>query len=272
MHRAVADSVRRGEQASAVEFHWDGKAIGGTGSGAKTFTIPALGDIQLVASETSTSDEEFATLLFSDPLDPAQDLSGLAGIAGVDDCRLAIIGNKLLIYPGTRLIGEQSAFVAAGLKNVNGKAIGKDITVDLFFEEVKPDVRAVGNGTILPSTDGLLFPFEAVNLNAVDVQIVRIYADNVPQFLQVNALDGEQEMARVARPVVRRTVPLDAKEMAKPGEWTRYYLDLDKLMKAEPRRDLPRDHRLPSGVLNLPVRHRSEDRAPADHIRRNTGR
>jgi hypothetical protein len=84
-----------------------------------------LGDIQLVASETSTSDEEFATLLFSDPLDPAQDLSGLAGIAGVDDCRLAIIGNKLLIYPGTRLIGEQSAFVAAGLKNVNGKAIGK---------------------------------------------------------------------------------------------------------------------------------------------------
>jgi hypothetical protein len=43
MHRAVADSVRRGEQASAVEFHWDGKAIGGTGSGAKTFTIPALG-------------------------------------------------------------------------------------------------------------------------------------------------------------------------------------------------------------------------------------
>jgi uncharacterized protein YfaS (alpha-2-macroglobulin family) len=234
LHRAVADSVKRGEQASAVEFHWDGKAIGGTGTGAKTFTIPALGDIQLVASETSTSDEEFATLLFSDPLDPAQDLSGLAGIAGVDDCRLAIIGNKLLIYPGTRLIGEQSAFVAAGLKNVNGKAIGKDITVDLFFEEVKPDVRAVGNGTILPSTDGLLFPFEAVNLNAVDVQIVRIYADNVPQFLQVNALDGEQEMARVARPVVRRTVPLDAKEMAKPGEWTRYYLDLDKLMKAEP--------------------------------------
>ncbi|MFZ1617975.1 MAG: MG2 domain-containing protein [Flavobacteriales bacterium] len=234
LHRAVADSVKRGEQASAVEFHWDGKPIGGSGSGARTFTIPALGDIQLVASETSTTDEEYATLLFSDPLDPTQDLSGLAGISGVDDCRLAIVGNKLLIYPGQRLIGEQSAFVAAGLKNVNGRAIGKDITVDLFFEEVKPDVRAVGSGTILPSTDGLLFPFEAVNLNAVDVQIIRIYADNVPQFLQVNELSGERELARVARPVVRRTVPLDGKEMAKPGEWTRYYLDLDKLLRTEP--------------------------------------
>ncbi len=234
LHRAVADSVLRGAKASTVEFTWDAGRIGGKGSGSQTFHVPAIGDFSLISSSTSTEGEQCATLLFSDPLDPAQDLSGLAGIAGADKVRLAATGNKLLLYPEQRLTGDQSAFVAAGLKNINGFALGKDLTVDLLFEEVKPNVRAVGNGTILPSTDGLLFPFDAVNLNAVDVRIVRIYEDNIPQFLQVNNLDGERELARTGRLVLKRTVPLNAKEAARPGAWNRYYLDLDKLIKAEP--------------------------------------
>lgn len=234
LHRAMADSVRRGDKASTVVFTWDAGTIGGKGTGSQTFNVPAIGDFSLIAATTSTDGEQSATLLFSDPLDPAQDLSGLAGIAGADNVRTGITGNKLMLYPEQRLTGNQSAFVAAGLKNVNGHALGKDLTVDLDFEEVKPNVRAVGNGTILPSTDGLLFPFEAVNLNAVDVRIVRIYADNVPQFLQVNNLAGDRELARVGRLVLKRTVPLNTKDSPRRGEWNRYYLDLDKLIKAEP--------------------------------------
>lgn len=234
LHRAVADSVLRGAKASNVVFTWDAGHIGGKGTGSQTFQVPAIGDFSLITATTSSDEGQGATLLFSDPLDAAQDLAGLAGIAGADNVRASITGNKLMLYPEQRLTGNQSAFVAAGLKNANGHALGKDLTVDLVFEEVKPNVRAVGNGTILPGTDGLLFPFEAVNLNAVDVRIVRIYADNVAQFLQVNNMAGDRELARVGRLVLKRTVPLDAKDSPRRGEWNRYYLDLDKLIKAEP--------------------------------------
>lgn len=233
-HRAVADSVRRGDRAGEVVLRWDAGRIGGTGKGEKTFEIPAIGDLKLISSETFSDGEQYATLLFSDPLDPAQDLTGLAGITGSDEVRLGVNGNKLTLHPQQRLSGDQKAFVAAGLKNVNGHALGKDITVDLTFEELKPNVRLVGDGTILPSTDGLLFPFDAVNLNAVDVRIVRIYADNVAQFLQVNDLDGERELVRVGRLLLKKTVPLTVKDKAAAGRWNRYYLDLDKLIKAEP--------------------------------------
>src|SRR5690606_1431030 len=81
---------------------------------------------------------------------------------------------------------------------------------------------------------GLLFPFEAVNLNAVDVRVVRIYADNVPQFLQVNDLSGEDELVRTGRLVLKKTVPLDAREATRAGQWQRYYLDLDELLTTEP--------------------------------------
>lgn len=234
MHRAVVDSVLRGPKASTVEFTWDATRIDGQGSGSQLFQVPAIGDFSLISSNTFTEGEQYATLLFSDPLDASQDLNGLAGIAGADHVRLSVNGNKLMLYPEQRLTGDQAGFVAAGLKNINGFALGKDLTVDLLFEEVKPNVRAVDNGTILPGTDGLLFPFEAVNLNAVDVRIVRIYADNVPQFLQVNNLSGDRELARTGRLVLKRTVPLDANGAARPGTWNRYYLDLDKLIKAEP--------------------------------------
>jgi uncharacterized protein YfaS (alpha-2-macroglobulin family) len=232
-HRAVADSVRRGDAPGKVIFRWNGEAIDSKDNGALEQVIPALGDLQLVSTETFSQGEQYATLLFSDPLDPAQDLTGLAGIAGVETVRLSIDGNKLVMHPGERLSGQQSGFVAAGLANVNHKTLGKDITLDLLFEEVKPNVRINGTGTILPSTDGLLFPFDAVNLNAVDVRVVRIYEDNVAQFLQVNNLDGERELARVGRLVLKKTVPL-SREKASTNRWTTYYLDLDELIKAEP--------------------------------------
>ncbi|MBL7985916.1 MAG: hypothetical protein JNM91_12995, partial [Flavobacteriales bacterium] len=194
-----------------------------------------IGDLQLIGYETSSEGEQFASLLFSDPLDPAQDLTGLAGISGSENVRLAVDGNKLLLYPSERLSGVQTAVVSAGLMNIAQRKLGKDITIDdLAFEEVKPHVRLIGQGTILPSTDGALFPFEAVNLNAVDVRVVRIYAENVPQFLQVNDLAGQRELARVGRLVLKKTVPLVAKNNASRGKWTPYYLDLDELIKTEP--------------------------------------
>lgn len=234
LHRAVADSVRRGDEAGTIQFQWDAKKIGGEESGSLLLDIPALGDFDLIRSETSTEGEQSITLLFSDPLNANQELNGLAGIRGVDGMRLAVNGNKLVLYPDEHLGGDQTVFVADGLQNGAGRPLGRDLSVDVHFEETKPNVRMVGKGTILPSTDGLLFPFEAVNLSAVDVRVVRIYEDNVPQFLQGNRLAGSEQLTRVGRLVLKKTVALEAKDGGRPGQWQRYYLDIDKLVQTEP--------------------------------------
>ena len=38
----------------------------------------------------------------------------------------------------------------------------------------------------------------------VDVRIVKIYENNIPQFLQVNNLEGESELTRVGRVVLKK--------------------------------------------------------------------
>jgi uncharacterized protein YfaS (alpha-2-macroglobulin family) len=234
-HRFTVDSIHRGEEASMVTISWNGEKIGAKDNKASLDQeIPSTNTLALISSHTVTDGEQQAILQFSDPLDPGQDLIGLVGIGGENDVRIAIDGNRINLYPTARLSGDRQAFVSAGLKNVNGRTLGRDITVDLRFEDLKPAVRMVGSGTILPSSDGLTMPFEAVNLSAVEVRIVKIHENNVSQFLQVNALGGERELVRVGRLITRRTIPLKTSDNPDPGRWNRYFLDLEDLFKSEP--------------------------------------
>ncbi|MFN3874491.1 MAG: MG2 domain-containing protein, partial [Flavobacteriales bacterium] len=233
-HRFSVDSVKRGDEASTVEVSWNGKAIGSSDAATLPFEVPAAGQLSLISATTFSDGEQYATLLFSDPLDPEQDARGLVGIAGADNLRIAIEGSKLVLYPQQRLSGKQDGYVSAGLRNVNGRKLGKDLGVELEFEELKPSVRLIGKGTILPSTDGLLLPFQAVNLKAVDVRVIRIHETNVSQFLQVNNLDGSRELARVGRLVSRKTISLKTADSPDLGRWNTYYLDLADHFKSEP--------------------------------------
>ena len=77
-------------------------------------------------------------------------------------------------------------------------------------------------------------PFEAVNLKAVDVRVVKIHETNIAQFLQVNALDGQRELARVGRLITKKTIALNTADAPDLGRWNRFYLDLEQHIKAEP--------------------------------------
>ncbi len=233
-HRFTVDSIVRAEAASTVLISWDGEKLGSKDRGELPFNMPALGEVSLIATSTTSDGEQSATLLFSDPLDAAQDMSGLVGITGAPDVRISVEGNKLILYPTDRLRGDHQGFVDAAIRTIAQRPIGHDLTVDLRFEELKPAIRMVGKGTILPSSDGLVMPFEAVNLKAVDVRVVKIHETNIAQFLQVNALDGQRELARVGRLITKKTIALNTADAPDLGRWNRFYLDLEQHIKAEP--------------------------------------
>lgn len=61
-------------------------------------------------------------------------------------------------------------------------------------------------GLITPNSNGLMFPFEAVGLNAVDVEIFKIFNNNILQFLQDNPLDGDYDLFKVGRIVLQAVI------------------------------------------------------------------
>jgi alpha-2-macroglobulin len=235
-HSFKVKGVTRGLEPSNVQLAWATKAIGSDVSDEKTVSIPAIGNFTMMHTRLVQDAEQYIKISFSDPFSSTQDLKGLIRISDFyGDLRMAVDGNSVLVYPNSRVMGSKSLYIDGGVQNYKGKKLGSPENVSLFFSDVAPQVRLVGRGVILPNSDGLNFPFEAINLNYVDVEIVKIFNDNILQFLQTNDLDGNQELERVGNIIMQKRVSLkDLNPTATASKWTRYGVDMADLVKKDP--------------------------------------
>ena len=234
-HHFIIEEVIRKEEQEEVLIHWNGDVIGIDNSkGEETVEIPSLSDFKIMNVEVVQQPEQHILLEFSDPLNETQNLRGLIRLKESNTLRYIIENNQVKVYPPVRQTGLKTLSIEAGIKNILNYKMEKGSDIDVVFEDIKPAVRLIGKGVILPSTDGLTFPFEAVNLKAINVRIIQIFEDNVAQFLQVNQLDGNRQLKRVGRLVHKETVQLQSKTPIDFGKWNSFSLDLAKIINAEP--------------------------------------
>lgn len=235
------DSIERREQKGEVIVSWDGRAISSIKKGRKTIEVPALGDFSVSTARVIDNEDQSVELQFSEPiaqqqLDGMITIDGLETAAGSHGVKLtfAISYNTVTIYLPNRTIGNKKLEVRAGIHNIKGHAMAKGYSEDLEFNEPKPLVRIRGNGSVLPNSQGLIFPFEAISLKSVDVRIVKIYENNIHHFLQVNNLDGDDGLTRFGKVIVRKKIRLDYDKTMDLKQWNNHVVDLNKLIQADP--------------------------------------
>ena len=234
MFRLIVDSIERKKEAGKLKISWDGSKAGINGQGSVDYDIPSIDDFKVTDTRVVQHPEQYVLVRFSDPLLENQDLAGLVEIRGEENVRTSISTNELRVYPSSRLIGDSySLFISESIKNCEGYKIGEDQLIPVQFEAIKPNVRLVGKGTILPSSNGMVVPFEAVNLKAVDVRIIKIYENNINQFFQNNSFDGSRELKRVGRLIRLKTIRLDQEKPIDFGRWNRFNLDLSEYIKVD---------------------------------------
>nr|WP_276598391.1 MG2 domain-containing protein [Flavobacterium azizsancarii] len=136
--------------------------------------------------------------------------------------------------PETVITGELLLEVFEGIESQYGKKMDSNYTEKITFGQIKPSVRFIKNGTILPSSNNLKLNFEAVNLSAVDVKVYKIYKNNILQFLQYNQLNGSQNLKKVAQPIAKTTLKLNENGLINPSRWNTFALDLSKIITPEP--------------------------------------
>jgi hypothetical protein len=234
INRFTVEGIQRTEKPGKVILKWDGAPLGVELKGDKTIDIPALGDFKVVDAKVIQSPEQYAVLQFSDPIMENQQLAGLVTLTGDSELKYIIEDNEIRVYPQVRQSGPRTITAELGVKNVLGMPLKERYVMELMFEELKPGVELIGKGVILPNSSGLIFPFKAVSLKAVDVKILKIYENNIPQFLQVNSLDGNRELRRVGKVVLKKTIQLTQKSAMDLGKWNNYSFDLAQLIKTEP--------------------------------------
>jgi uncharacterized protein YfaS (alpha-2-macroglobulin family) len=234
-HHFTIDSISRKEKADSIYVEWSGAGLGAP-EVKSSFWIPvaALGDFKVMDVKVIQEPEQYVSVQFSDPLQEKQNLDGLITLADNPSIKFVIEDNEVRAYPSARQDGPKLLTVETGVKNLTGYPLKEKYTMEVVFEQLKPEVRLVGKGVILPNSEGLYFPFEAVNLSAVDVKVIKIFENNIPQFLQVNSLEGERELKRVGKQVLNKKIPLTVKSSLDRGKWNTYSLDLASLVKTEP--------------------------------------
>jgi alpha-2-macroglobulin len=227
------DSVRRTEEPGKVEFSWDATPQLEGLKGSNEFEMPALGDFKIMDIKVIQQPEQYIQVMFSDPIRKKQNFEGLVTLAKDVSLNFTVEGNILKAYPASRQGGDDNLSIQEGIVNILGYPLKAAYAEIITFELAKPQVRLLGKGVILPSSKGLIFPFEAVSLNAVDVKIIKIFENNVGYFLQINQLNGTNQLKRAGRLVHKQTVLL-SHEPVDLGKWNRFYLDLEKMIQPDP--------------------------------------
>lgn len=232
-HAFVVTGIVRGEEPSTVALRWTGAPIGVEGDDGQDVAVPAVSTFTVSRARAVQGREQYVELRFTDPLRQDQSLQGLVAIGNRDDLRFVIRGSLVEIYGTQGFSGEQTVRVASGIRNALDYRMAEAREVAVVFEQVKPQVSFAGSGVVVPTSANLTVPIQVVNLRAVVVEAIRVPETNLPQFLQVNDLDGQQQLNRVGRVVWSKTVPLDV-TADKRDRRVAVGLDLSPLVAEEP--------------------------------------
>ena len=132
-------------------------------------------------------------------------------------------------FSGTKLVE-----VFQGIENDYGYKMKNNYSEKIMFDQIKPGVKLIKSGTILPSSNNLKINFEVANLKAVDVKVYKIYKNNIMQFLQDNELNGTRNLKQVSQAIAKTTIELKQNNLLNYSKWNKYALDLSKIIKPEP--------------------------------------
>jgi uncharacterized protein YfaS (alpha-2-macroglobulin family) len=230
------DSVQRFEDDSQVQLFWSGKNINVDNEGESFLKIAGKNNFSIVNVEVFQLPEQHLNINFSDPLKKQQNFNGLIAIQNTKGLKFIVDGNVLKVYPNKPIVGTVNVDVFQGIKSTEGYRLKNEFSKKIAFEQLKPEIKLLSSGVILPSSNDLKFNFKAVNLKAVDVRIIKIFEDNILQFLQNSNLGSTSryDIKRVGRRVAKKTITLIKNEIENNGKWKAYAIDLSQMIKADP--------------------------------------
>ena len=236
VHTFSLSNIEKHVAPAQLKLSWDGTPILSRTTGAQIYTVPAYGEFEVTEVELFQNGTREIHIHFSETIDPSLNLAGLITLNSQSSgFKVDRAQNKLLIYPGKGITGSFQLTLSSALRDINNTQLSENYVGEFSFQDIAPQVALLGKGTIVPHAKEVIFPFKAINLNAVDVEIFEVFESNVLQFLQYNSLGSASGFQAVGRIVAQEKVLL--KELASApvkNTWQRYAIDLSNITTLRP--------------------------------------
>lgn len=232
----VIEDIKRTKNDETVAVKWNGEELNvKNNDGERLFEIPSINSFKIIDITTFNETDQYISIIFSDPIKRNQDFRGLVQLSNYKgELTFNVNINELKIYLNPRTTGNMNLKIYRGLLNTLNGVTLRDFEEEVTFEELMPSVRFPNTGNILPNSEGLVLPFEAVNLKKVDIIISKVHENNLRQFFQVNNFDGISELHRVSsRLTIKQVNLLNYATQKELKAWNRYTIDLNELIKKD---------------------------------------
>ncbi|MFH2114793.1 MAG: MG2 domain-containing protein, partial [Spirochaetota bacterium] len=241
LHRFTVKGIPQGSKDGEMTLAWDGRSVGSRTKGSRKYRIPAQGSFEVLSIQgPESADSSAISISFSAPVDPGQDFRGLIRASAsslpqlsAGSLRFEAEGGMVRIFSALRWPESVDVSVERGLRSSSLGAIAVPVNATVRFDWEVPELRFPAGGVIVPTSQGTRIVLETRNLATVLVEAVRVYGDNLLQFMQVNELDGTSELRRVGEVVWAQELDLDWTDGQK-NQWTSHALDLSPLLRDHP--------------------------------------
>ena len=174
-------------------------------------------------------------LIFSDELDLRQHITGLVQVRPEVPVHLKATGKQILV-DGDFAHGQTYELeVHAGIRSRWGTRTEQATRQEIGFADRKPQLRFARDGMFLPSSKDKRLRFATLNLHRVVLEVKKVYASNLGQFLQMERLHSGKErrdsfrdyyVRRVGVQVARDTLEISDQR----NTWLEHELDLGALL------------------------------------------
>lgn len=227
----VASNIRRKENDYSLTIQY--KPSESSEGVSHEVNVPGVKEFKLHSAVNVSSSDPYIALEFTAPLDERQSLEGLISIDRCDIIRIERNAASVRVFYDGIGLARFTLNISDVLRSYDGRNLKSEINQEVIQEVIPPAIEVPMDGTILPDGRNLIFPFKAVNLAAVDVEVVKIYADNVLHFLHDNEIGDNDYMRRAGRLIYRKTIRLDKNKSLDLHKWQNFSINLNDLFKQE---------------------------------------
>ncbi|MCC8172980.1 MAG: alpha-2-macroglobulin [Odoribacter sp.] len=231
-HHFTVSNISKRDKATILTLKLDSKFFG---DNEKEISIPGTSEFSILNIELEGDDRKVIRIDFSENIDPVQEHDSFVSIDDANITNYKIQDNSLFVYFTAKDNAEYiNVNVYEYISSTTGKKLNTSYTQTVSLPSNLPRVNFIGDGNIIPSGGNVLIPFSAVALKAVDVQIIKVFNQNMNSFLQDNNYNSYSSLTRTARPVFQKKIDLQTPERPLDlTRWNDFTINLSELIELE---------------------------------------
>ena len=230
-------SIAKTKKEQILTINFNGQKIGISKQEKKKIDIPALNDFHYISATPISDPENGICLAFSEPISNQQDIKGLVDIEETQQYATQIADNLIYIFYPTDLEKDYITInIDKGLKNYQEKQLNSSHQIKVKAKIEAPAIKLLSDGLFLPDATHQSLDFKAVSIQAVDLEVIRIYESNILAYLQNNSLNSSNyvsNLKQAGRLIYKKTLRLNADEK-NYNKWQNYSINLKHIIQQEP--------------------------------------